>query len=369
MADFGPADNRTEEPTPRRRQQARAEGRIARSAELTGAVMLLAGASFTVSVGGRWIGEHLLDLFRSSPGWSLAEPPGLIGAVGLLRQLVLGLLAAALPVAAALMLVALGVGLGQSRGVVSWKPVRPDPSRLHPVNGLRRIFGAEAALNLVKSVLKLAALGLLAYLVLRAAVPGFTALADAPPIAMAGAIRGAVVRLALTVGLAFLALGGLDYFVQLIRVERGLKMTRQEVVQEHREQEGDPQIKARIRQIARQRARQRMLAAVPKADVVITNPTHVAVALTYELGTAAAPLVVAMGERKLAERIKLIAARAGVPILENPPLARALQATCRVGAPIPPALYLAVAEVLAFVYRMRGRRSRTLGAGADRSAR
>jgi flagellar biosynthetic protein FlhB len=132
-------------------------------------------------------------------------------------------------------------------------------------------------------------------------------------------------------------------------------MSRQEVVQEYREQEGDPHVKARIRQIARQRARQRMLTSVAKADVVITNPTHIAIALRYDAAVSPAPIVVAMGERKLAERIKLLAKQAGVPLVENKPLARALLATCTVGAPIPPTMYVAVAEILAFVYKMRGR--------------
>ncbi len=169
--------------------------------------------------------------------------------------------------------------------------------------------------------------------------------------------------MSLAISLAFLAIGALDYVVQFFRLEKSLKMSKQEVIQEHRDQEGDPQIKARIRQIARQRTRQRMLSQVAKADVVITNPTHIAIALKYDVATGGAPVVVGMGERKLAERIKLLARQAGVPMIENKPLARALLATCKVGAPIPPAMYVAVAEILAYVYKMRGR---SLTALADR---
>jgi flagellar biosynthetic protein FlhB len=173
-----------------------------------------------------------------------------------------------------------------------------------------------------------------------------------------------VVRLALTVGLAFLVLGAFDYLVQFHRTEKQLKMSRHEVTQEYKEQEGDPLIKARVRQIARQRARRRMLTQVATADVVITNPTHIAVALKYDVNQAGAPVVVAMGERKLAERIKAIAGKSGVPIIENKPLARALRAACTVGAPIPPAFFIAVAEILAYVYRIRQRMPDAVAAAA-----
>jgi flagellar biosynthetic protein FlhB len=237
------------------------------------------------------------------------------------------------------------------------------------VAGFRRIVGAEAGLNLIKSLVKLAALGLVTVLVLRRAWPRFGDLADAAPLRVLEVLRGASLELALTVGLAFLAMGLLDFLVQRIRYERSLRMTRYEVLQEFKEQEGDPQIKARIRQIARQRARQRMLSHVARADVVVTNPTHLAVALKYDPLASAAPVVLAMGERKLAERIKLLALRAGVPLVENRPLARALLQTAKVGAPIPPALYVAVAEILAYVYRRRGRMPAAVARAADRSAR
>jgi flagellar biosynthetic protein FlhB len=285
--------------------------------------------------------------------------------------------AAMAPLAIGLAVAAIAVGLVQSRGNVSWKPVQPDLSRINPIKGFGRIFGADAAINLLKSTLKLAILGTVTYLVIRRAWPHFADLVGEGPADIGRVLSSATLRMSASIGLAFLALGALDYGIQFFRLEKSLKMSRQEVVQEHREQEGDPHIKARIRQIARQRARQRMLAQVAKADVVITNPTHIAVALRYDLSLAGAPVVVAMGERKLAERIKLIAKGAGVPCIENRPLARALLATGTVGAPIPPALYVAVAEILAYVYRL-GRRlpaavstaaTRLGGSPADDAAR
>jgi len=368
MADRDQQDNRTEAPTPRRRQQARDEGRIARSPEFGAAVLLLSGTLLMGSLAGRAIGAHVVELFRTGPNWLLIEPPALGGATTLIRAVVWRSAGAMTPFALGLTIVALAVSLLQSRGVASWKPIKPDLNRISPAAGFRRIFGSEAALNLFKSAFKLVVLGAVTYVVLRRAWPHFVALADAPPTEIVTALRSSTVRIGLTVGLAFLALGVFDYGVQFFRLEKSLKMSRQEVIQEFREQEGDPQIKARIRQVARQRARQRMLAQVARADVVITNPTHIAVALKYDLSLAAAPMVVAMGERKLAERIKLIAQQAGVPLVENRPLARALLATCTVGAPIPPALYVAVAEILAFVYKTRGRLPAALARATGRSS-
>jgi flagellar biosynthetic protein FlhB len=169
-----------------------------------------------------------------------------------------------------------------------------------------------------------------------------------------GVARALAIRMAVLVGLVFLAIAALDYGFQLWQYEKSLRMTRQEVIQEHRETEGDPAVKGRIRQLQRAMARKRMLSKVATADVVVTNPTHIAVALKYDPLVSAAPVVLAMGERLLAQRIREIAMRAGVPVVENKPLARALLANAKIGQAIPPALYVAVAEVIAFVFRKKG---------------
>lgn len=369
MAEQDGSDNRTEDPTPRRRQLARDEGRIARSNELVAAAVLVAGTILLASIGGRSIGHHAVELFRVSPAWLLNDDHSVGGVVALIRAVTLRTGAAMAPLMLSLAAVAIVTGLVQSRGVASWKPVEPDWSRLNPLNGLRRILGGEGVFNFVKSSLKMVILGMITYLVLRRAWPEIAALADAGPNRVIDAMTRTTVRASLWIGVAFMALGTLDYVVQFFRIEKGLKMSRQEIVQEHREQDGDPQIKARIRQIGRQRARQRMLSQVARAHVVITNPTHIAVALRYDAGSGAPPVVLAMGERKLAERIKLIAKAAGVPTVENKPLARALLATCLVGAPIPPALYVAVAEILAYVYRRRGLTAPAAGQAALGSRR
>jgi flagellar biosynthetic protein FlhB len=349
------AENRSEEPTPRRRQKARDEGRVAKSPEFAAAAMLLTGTVLLASTGGRRIARELEQLFQTGPSWIGATDAGLPGAVVLIRMVVGRSFVAMLPFALGLAILAIAVGLLQTRGSASWTPIQPDLSRISPLKGFRRIFGSEALFNLVKSTFKLVVLGLVGFMVLRSSWPHFVELGDSVPAEIAAVLASTTARLSLTVGIAFLVLGAIDYGVQFFRLEKSLKMSRQEVIQEYREQEGDPHVKARIRQIARQRARQRMLGSVAKADVVITNPTHLAIALKYDALVSPAPIVIAMGERKLAERIKLLAQQAGVPMVENRPLARALLSTCKVGAPIPPAMYVAVAEILAFVYRMRGR--------------
>ncbi len=363
MADEPEQDNRTEEPTARRRQQARDEGRIVRSQEFGAAAMLLAGALLLTGWGGRAIAEEAIVLFQSMPARLLAGEPSAGGFTVLIRSVTLRAAAAMAPMAIGLAIVGIAVGLLQSRGSASWKPLQPDFNRINPLAGFGRIFGTEAAFNLVKAVLKLTALGAVVVMVLKGAWPHFVALEEQRPADIVTALRSSTLRMSLAISVAFLAIGALDYVVQFFRLEKSLKMSKQEVIQEHRDQEGDPQIKARVRQIARQRNRQRMLSQVAKADVVITNPTHIAIALKYDVATGGAPVVVGMGERKLAERIKLLARQAGVPMIENKPLARALLATCKVGAPIPPAMYVAVAEILAYVYKMRGR---SLTALADR---
>ncbi len=355
MADEEASDNRTEEPTPRRRQQARDEGRVVKSPEFAAAMMLIAGTLFLANFGGRAIGRFVLELFAVAPNWLLVEEPSVIGVSRLIKTIAFRTAGAMAPLGIGLSIVAVGVGLLQTRGVASWKPLQPDFSRVNPVKGFGRMFGSEAVVNLVKSALKLVILGAVTYSVLKRAWPHFTELGDASPRDIVAVLQSSTIRMSLTVALAFLGIGGFDYAIQFFRLEKNLKMSRHEIVQEHREQEGDPNIKARIRQIARQRARQRMLTLVAKADVVITNPTHIAVALRYDATLGGAPMVVAMGERKLAERIKRIAKASGVAMVENKPLARALLATCKVGAPIPAALYVAVAEILAYVYRLRQR--------------
>lgn len=345
---------KTEQPTARRRQKAREEGQVARSAELSAVAVMLAGAGALAASGGGPLADFAIRVSRTSAQALSGGELTTSGAVDMLSGIVSQLMWALMPFAVGVTAVTVLVQLAQTRGLVTTAPLTPKWSHMNPATGLKRIVGMDGVVQLVKAVLKTVALGAVTVAVLQGAWPELMSLAEQGAPAIAAVMSMLTFKLAFITGLAFLVVALADYAYQWFKLEKQLRMSKQEVVLEGRESEGDPHVKARIRSMQRQHARQRMLNAVPSADVVITNPTHVAVALRYDPSVSAAPVVVAMGERKLAERIKAIARAAGVPTIENKPVARALLATSAVGHPIPPALYAAVAEILAFVYRRRG---------------
>jgi flagellar biosynthetic protein FlhB len=348
------SQERTESATPRRRDEARREGKIPRSQELSAAVVLLAGTVVLAGVGGRSLTEFATALLRDSTRLLSAGPMTAASGVAELRLVTWRMGLALLPFLTGLGGIVALANLIQARGVVSWGPVTPRLSHLDPLAGIRRIVSADGAFNLIKSAAKLLALGLVTWFVIVRSWPEIMSLTGTGPGDIAVVLGALLIKLAMTTGLAFLGLALVDYGFQWFRTEKGMRMSREEVMREHRESEGDPLIKGRILSIARARARKRMLQAVPTADVVVVNPVHVAVALRYDTDVALAPVVVAMGERKLAERIKAIAIKADVPIVENVAVTRALLATAVVGRAIPPALYAAIAEILAYVYKKRG---------------
>lgn len=353
MADDASEQERTEQPTQRRRDQAREEGKVARSQDLSAAVVILAGAATLAGSGGAALGELGIRLVRDAGSALTLGPLTPTGALAMLQDTGQAFLLAFLPFALGLAGVVGLVNLVQARGTLSAGPITPKFSHVDPVKGLGRLFSMDSVVTLLKAVAKVAVLAAVTWVTLDRAWPELLSLGELAAPDVLPAVRQVTLRLTVVTGLAFLALAAADYGWQVFRTEKSLRMTKEEVTREWRETEGDPLIKSRIQSIARQRARQRMLQQVPTADVVVTNPTHVAVALRYDPSVAPAPIVVAMGERKLAERIREVARRSGVPIVENKPVARALLATCAVGQPIAPALYAAVAEILAFVYRQR----------------
>ncbi len=355
MAEQSSSQDRSEQPTQQRLDKAHREGQVGRSQELSGAVILLAGAAALATAGGGAIGRHLVELMVEQTRWmSLARLDQATAAV-ILRSAGQQTIAALLPFMLSLVAIALMVNLIQARGVFSMVPVTPKLSRVSPLKGFGRVFSRQAPFALLKSVAKLTFLVAVTYSVMRDAWPEIMALSQLQSPDILLVLKRLALKVAFMTGISFLGIAALDYLFQTRQHIRGLKMTKQDVLQEHKETEGDPLIKSRIRALARSLSRQRMLADVGKADVVVTNPTHIAVALKYDPGIAAAPMVLAMGQRKLAERIKEAAIAARVPLLENRPLAQALIATAKVGQQVPPALYTVVAEVIAFVFRQRQR--------------
>jgi flagellar biosynthetic protein FlhB len=345
-------EDRTEQPTPRREESALQEGRLPRSQDLGGAVALLA-AGLAIGPGG----TLLVDALGRAVHASLAAGPSALSdpraTAEWIRWVGSEVAIAFLPFGATLAGLAVLVGAGQARGTFTTKPLQPDWSRLSPAKNIGRFLTLRPAVDLVKAVFKVTIVAAVVYFVLAGALDELSRLPQSGPAALVEVLRSEVARVLLAAGLAMLALAVLDYGYQSWQHRRELRMTKDEVRRELRETEGDPLIRARLRSLGRSLARMRMMAAVPTADVVVANPTHIAVALRYDPDVADAPVVVAMGARKVAERIRRVALEAGVPIIENRAVARALFATTKVGLPIPPALYMAVAEILAFVYKRR----------------
>ena len=343
---------KTEEPTEKRRREAVEEGRVPRSQDLNAAVLLLASA-MTLNAAGPALGVALRDIMGAGLGFGIAATADANSAIELVRGFGWKALAALGVFLGAMAGAGLVIGAVQARGVFTTKTLAPKFERINPAANFKRIAGPQGLAELAKSLLKLAIVGWAVYGVVRTAWPDVAALAQEGPVALLVVVRKYSVGMLRTAGIAYLALAGLDYGFQVWQHQKGLRMTKEEVKQEHKNSEGDPMVKSRMRALARQRARQQMFKDVPKADVVLVNPVHIAVALKYDPEKAPAPIVVAAGRRKVAERIKALAFDADVPVVENVPLARALIASVKVGMMIPAELYLAVAEVLAYVMRQK----------------
>jgi flagellar biosynthetic protein FlhB len=266
------------------------------------------------------------------------------------------------PVLGTVFLVGLLINYFQVGVLFTLKPLVPKFSNVNPLSGFEKLFSRRSLIEFFKSLFKLLLIGWVVYEGVKSALPDLVPTMDMQGTEALGFVGSLTMKILNRAILALLVLAVLDFFYQRWEFEESLKMTKQEVRDEYRQSEGDPMVKARIRQIQREMARRRMFEAIPKADVVITNPTHVAVALEYKEGMQA-PTVLAKGERVIAERIKEMARKHGIPVVENPPLARALLKQCPVGSPISPDLFEAVAEVLAFVYRTNKREAGARAAG------
>ena len=347
---------RTETPTPKRRQEATKKGEVPRSQEVLIAALLLASAG-VVAAGAGAVPLAIVELF----GWSVSKlgglPVGVAGTAEYLNAVGWKILVVLAPVLLIMAGTALAVGAVQARGVLSIDPILPKWDRLDPLKRAQQIWGWKAVMELGKSLMKLGIVSVAVFVALQSALQEIPALGQQSPFALLALIQRYGTRMLLATGLAYLVLAFADYAFQLWQHQKRLRMTREEIKKELKDSEGDPVIKVRRRTIGRQMARRRMLLSVSEADVVVTNPTQIAVALKYDPDVAAAPKVLAIGERKVAQRIRELAEEAGVPVIEDKPLAHALLATAQVGQPIPVELFLAVAEVLAFVYRTFGMRS------------
>ena len=347
-----PGQEKTEAATPRRRQELRRKGNVARSAEVSAVAGLLVGLLFLRSFGPDMF-RQLADLMQFS-FQHLAQSDLTVATVhGKGLALLLSLVTMISPLLLGLMVVGIAVNAAQVGFLFTSHALVPDPSRLNPVSGLSRMFSQRSLMDLLKALLKVGLSGYFGYSMVRDRYEAVLATPGMDLRQSTQALTGIAADLGLSMAIVLLGLALLDYGYQRWQHEQSIKMTREEVREELKQTEASPQLKARIRQRQRAIAMRRMMQAVPKADVVITNPTHLAVALQYTAGSMRAPRVVAKGERLMAERIKAVARENGVPVIENKPLAQALFRSVEIGQEISPDLYQAVAEVLAFIYRMK----------------
>lgn len=344
--------DKTEEPTQKRLDDARAKGQIPRSRDLTAAaVMLVSGAALLML--GKGLGLHLAEMMRGGLTISGAELQAGDGMLIALRSAASSALFAVAPVLGLTLVAALGAPLALGGWSFSTTGLTPDFNRLNPVTGFGRMFSARGWVELSKALGKFALVGGAGAIVLWTHRSEMLALASqpvGPAIIQAITLTGKAL-LALTASLVLIA--AIDVPFQLWHYKRDMKMTKEEVRKEARESEGSPEVKGRIRQLQRERAQQRMMQDVPKADVIIVNPTHYAVALRYDEKRNRAPVVVAKGVDHMAARIREVAGEHGVPLFEAPPLARALHKAVDIGEEIPSQLYVAVAQILTYVFQLR----------------
>ena len=350
---------RTERPTAKRLEKAREEGQVPRSVELNAAAVLLVTAGGLHFLGGS-IGAALFDIMKSALSISPKEAvdPGLALSAAS-AEMLRGLVACA-PVLGLTLVAALVAPLALGGWNLSFGALAPDFTRLDPIAGFGRFFSARGAVELGKAFGKFLIVATVAVVVLRKQSPHLLALGTAPlPVAIAqSANLASDALLAVSGGLVIIA--AIDVPFQLWQYTDKLKMTRDEIRQEFKESEGAPEVRSRIRRTQREYARRRMMHEVPKADVVVVNPTHFAVALRYDESRMRAPLVVAKGTDLVAARIREIATEHSVPIFEAPPLARALHHSVEIGSEVPATLYVAVAQVLTYIYQVKA--ARTSGA-------
>jgi flagellar biosynthetic protein FlhB len=351
MADDRDDSQQTEEPTQRHLDDARASGDVVKSHEVT-TFVVLAGGTLAVAIFGHSVARDLTTMFQV-----YLENAGDMGTsstelMALMRETVLKLFAILMAPFGLMMAAGLLGHLVQGRPVFTASRMSLDLTKLSPLKGLGRLFGMDGLINLVKGVIKMAIVGAVMWTQLWPERTKLESVLGQAPIDVAGDMMHLLFKIAIAMLVVMLVVAGLDYFWQRFRFMQRNRMSKQEIKEEFRESEGDPAVKGRIRQIRNDRARRRMMAAVPQATVVITNPTHFAVALLYESGKMDAPICVAKGMDALALRIRKVAEDNDVPIVENPPLARALHASVEVDEAIPAEHYKAVAQVIGFVMRL-----------------
>lgn len=346
-------EEKSEKPTPKKREEVREKGQVAKSRELASVAVLLSGL-FTLGIFGSYIYSGIQEIMKKMLSNPVMMEPSVGEFMAFSRSAILSFIIMIAPLLAAVFIAAVLSNVMQIGVVFSGELIKPKLSKLNPVKGMARLFSLESLAELVKSLLKLAVIGITAYLCISKEMAGLSMLGDLEVGSIFLYMLETFYGIFLKCSIAVVFLAGLDYAFQRWEFEKKIRMTKQEVKEEFKKSEGDPLIKSRIRSIQMEMARKRMMQAVPKADVVITNPTHLAVAIKYDAAKMNAPTVTAKGAEKVAERIRKIAKDHNVPVVENRELARNLYKSVKIGQEIPAVLYRATAEVLAYIYKLKG---------------
>lgn len=350
------AQERTEQPTAKRREEAKDKGQVAKSAELN-SVAVLIGVMLAYKSSSDLFGRTLMGFMRTtymeSSFMSITVQSLPAQIFDFLKVVALLLL----PVMGIILFLALASNVAQVGFMVAKKALMPDFSRISPLKGLKRMFSLRSLVELLKGVLKISILGIISYFIISKYTDELLMMAYKSAPEIMGLLSSILIEMTFKITLALLVMAAADFAYQKYEHEKSLKMSKEDVREESKQSEGNPQVKGKIRSIQMQQARNRMMQDVPEATVVVTNPTHIAVALKYEPQSSSdAPKIVAMGKNKLAEKIKQIARENDVPVIENKPLARSLFKSCEVGMEIPANFYQAVAEILSAIYQKNNKR-------------
>ena len=353
---FADSGDKTEKATPKKRRKAREDGQVLQSKDLTSAIVLLC-LFVTIKVAGSFMYEQIYEFFGVvfNSYQEISDLFTIKGITRLLINMIVRFVKIVAPIFAVALITGIASGYAQVGFLFTTKTLSFKFSRINPLSGLKRMFSLKAVVELVKSILKIVIIGYVAYSYLMDEASNILNAMDMDVISIAAYIGITSMNIAIRLCIVMLVLGVLDYGYQWWEYEKSLKMSKQEVKEEYKQSEGNPEVKGKIKQKQRQMALRRMLQDIPKADVVITNPTHYAVAVKYDAKVSDAPIVVAKGMDYIALRIKEIAKENKVEIVENKPLARTLYSSVEIGEKIPPELFQAVAEVLAFVYGLKNK--------------
>lgn len=361
FAKDGPGGEKTEEPTAKKKTDTRNEGKVPKSKEMSNGVQLIAFFwLLKLWIGG--MGARFMSLFGEIydkiPAYTVYwDGKILIGDYRIfLNGVIVKILIQLMPFFIAGIVLSFAVNMAQFKFQITTKPLQPKFSNLNPISGMKKLFsGPKQAIELLKSIAKIFIISAVVYDTIKDEWQKMFIFYDMPLSQALELIGSVVINMGMRISYIFLFIAILDLIYERWKFKEDLKMTKQEVKDEYKNAEGDPQIKGKIKQKMREASQRRMMQNVPKADVVITNPTHIAVAIRYDANEGSAPRVLAKGADYLAQKIKEIAKENNVEIVENKPLARMLYANVEVDQEIPPELYQAVAEVLAMVYKMQGK--------------